>query len=247
VVKGRRPWITTLVLLGILAALAAYIFLVEARREPPPEEEALPTPAPLWEFEGGDVMGITVTKGERTTAVVRDGSAWRMTRPEEGEADSGRLDGLVHQVAGIKFTRAMDGVGDGSVGSTGGLAAFGLQEPEVRATLVLNGGTTINVGIGTENPRHTARYVQKEGDPLVYLVPIGDVDGLIKLVDEPPYPPTSAPPPSPAETPAVEPSPTLTETPAPTATPQPRPTLTPAETPTPTATPKSRPTPTPAS
>lgn len=243
--KGRRPWITTLVLLGILAALATYIFLVEVKREPPLEEGALPTPAPLWEFEGGDVMGITVTKGERTTAVVRDGSAWRMTRPEEGEADSGRLDSLVHRVAGIKFTRAMAGVGDGSAGSTGGLAAFGLQEPEVRVTLVLSGGTTINVGIGTENPRHTARYVQKEGDPLVYLVPIGDVDGLIGLVDEPPYPPTSAPPPSPAETPAVEPSPAPTETPAeiltPTATPQPRPT------PTPTATPKSRPTPTSAS
>jgi len=211
--KARRPWVTTLVLVGILAALAAYIFLVEAKREPPPEEGVLPTPAPLWEFEGGDVTKITVTRGERTTAVERSGDKWYVTAPEEGEADSSRLDGLVYRVAEMKSTRAM-AVGDGSAGLAEALAAFGLQEPEVRVTLVLSDGMTINVGVGAENPRHTARYVQKEGDPLVYLVSIGDVDGLLRLVDEPPYPPMDTPAPTPVETPD------------PTATPQPRPTPT---------------------
>ncbi|MBL7063054.1 MAG: DUF4340 domain-containing protein [Anaerolineae bacterium] len=193
----RKPWIVTLVLVGIMAVLAAYIFLVEAKREPPPEEGALPTPAPLWNFEGGDVMEITVTKGGQTTAVERDDGEWRQTRPGEGEADSARLNGLVDQVAGMKFSRALADVGD--------LSAFGLQEPEVQVTLVLSDGTTINVVVGAENPRGNARYVQKEGDPLVYLVTIGDVDGLIGLVDEPPYLPTPTLLPIPTETPTVEP------------------------------------------
>jgi len=196
-VSERKPWIVTLVLVGIMAVMAAYIFLVEAKREPPPEEGALPTPAPLWNFEGGDVMEITVTKGGQTTAVERDDGEWRQTQPGEGEADSARLNGLVDQVAGMKFSRALADVGD--------LSAFGLQEPEVQVTLVLSDGTTINVDVGAENPRHTARYVQKEGYPLVYLVTISDVDGLIGLVDEPPYLPMPTLLPIPIETPTVEP------------------------------------------
>lgn len=217
--KQRKPWIPTLVLVGILAALAAYIFLVEAKREPPPEEGASPTPAPLWEFEGRDVTAITVTKGEQTTSVERSDADWRMTAPAEGEADSVRLDGLANRVANMKFTRAMADVGD--------MAAFGLQEPEAQVTLVLSDGTTINAGIGAENPRRTARYLQKAGDPLVYLVSSGDVSELLRLVDDPPYPPTPTPPPSPPETPTVEPSPVPTETPEPTDTVEPRPTPTP--------------------
>lgn len=257
--KQRKPWIMTLALVGILALLAAYVFLVESKREPPPEEGAQPTPAPLWEFGGGDVTKITVTRGEQTTAVERDAGdvEWRMTAPEEREADSARLTGLVYRVASAKFTRAMADVGD--------VAAFGLQEPEVQVTLVLSDGTTINAGLGAENPRGTARYLQQEGDPLVYLVAIGDVDGLLRLLDEPPYPPTPTavssptPSPSPVETPTAEPSLAPTEpqaeTPEPTATPPPRPTPTAEPSPaptepeaeTPTATPPPRPTPAPPS
>ncbi|HEY74397.1 MAG TPA: DUF4340 domain-containing protein [Thermoflexia bacterium] len=189
----RKPWITTLALVGVAALLAAYIFLVEAKREPPPEEGVMPTPAPLWEFEGGDLVEITVTRREQTAAVERSGDSWRMTAPEAGEADSNRLSGLAFQVAAIKPTRALADVGD--------LSAYGLEEPEVQATLVLSDGTTINLNVGAENPRRTARYVQVEGDSLVYLITLTDVDGLLRLIDEPPYPPTPTPPPSPVATP----------------------------------------------
>lgn len=217
--RERRSWITTLVLVGLCAALAAYVFLVEAKREPPPQEGALPTPVPLWEFRGGDVMEITVTKGGQTTAVKRDTGGWRMTAPEESEADADRLDGLANRVAELKSTRAMADVGD--------LAAFGLSEPEVQVTLVFSGGTEIYLVIGAENPRHTARYVQKEGDPLVYVVSTGDLIGLLGLLDEPPYPPTPTPPPTPLETPTppagAPPTPTMTPTvpPTPSLTPTP--------------------------
>jgi len=203
----RKPWITTLVLVGIAALLAAYIFLVEAKREPPAEEGAAPTPAPLWEFEGADLVEITVTQGERTTAVEREGGEWQVTAPEEGAADSYRLDSLAYLVATMNSTRALADVGD--------LAPFGLDEPEVRATLVLSDGTTINLNIGAENPRHTARYIQIEGDPLVYLVSIGDLDELIRLIEEPPYPPTPTPPPSPLEMPTPAPPSSPLETPTP--------------------------------
>lgn len=176
--QQRKPWLPTLVLVGILAALAAYVLLVEVKREPPPEEGAQPTPAPLWEFRGSDLAQVAVTRGEQTTAVERSGDTWRMTQPQTGEADSARLDGFVYAVASMKYSRTMADVAD--------LADFGLQEPELRVTFVLSDGTTLKASVGVENPRRTARYVQKEGDALVYLVPTGDLDGLVRLVDEPP-------------------------------------------------------------
>ncbi len=183
--QTRKPWSTTLILLGVLAALAAYIFLVEAKRDPPPEPDAVPTPAPLWEFDGGAIVAITVSRGEQRTAVKGSEQAWYMTAPEAAEADSARIDGLVHQIAGMQSTRAMSGVDN--------LADFGLAEPEIQATLMLTDGTSIHLSIGTENPRHTVRYVQKDGDPLVYLVDVGALDGLLRLLDEPPYPPPPTP------------------------------------------------------
>ena len=185
--RQRRPWLATLILVVVLGGLAAYVFLVEARREPPPEEGALPTPAPLWEFNGSDVAGVTVTRAGQTTAVELAGEReWHMLKPAEGVADSARLNGFAYAVSMVRFSRAVAGVTD--------LAPYGLQEPEMQATLVLTNGTTITLNVGTENPRRTARYVQKVGDPLVYLVPTGDLDGLFRLLDEPPYPPTPTPP-----------------------------------------------------
>jgi len=191
--KQRKPWLPTIVLVGVLAVLVAYVLLVEAKREPPPEEGAQPTSAPLWEFRGSDLTQITVTKGEQTTAVERSGDTWRMLQPQAGEADSARLNGFVYRVASMTYSRTMADVAD--------LTDFGLPAPELRATLVLSDGTTIKVSVGAENPRRTARYVQKEGDPLVYLVSGGDLDGLFRLVDEPPFLPAPTPLPTPQETP----------------------------------------------
>jgi hypothetical protein len=224
---------TALVLVGILATSAACICFAGVEQEPPPKEEPSPTFAPLWTFEGGDVIGITVTRGERTVAAVRSDLEWRITMPQAGMADGARLDHLADQVAEMTVSRTMADVDD--------LAAFGLREPEARVTLVLSDGTTIDVSIGAEDPGHTARYVQRTGDPLVYLVPATGVDGLLGLVDEPPYPPaTDTSQPSPLETPTfispLSPIETPTAVP-PTATPEP-----PVETPTPKATVPSRPT-----
>jgi hypothetical protein len=117
-----------------------------------------------------------------------------MATPEEGEADSARLDSLASQMVGMSSVRAMSDVED--------LAAFGLEDPEVEVTLVLSDGMAIGLTIGAENPRGNARYMQKEGDPLVYVVtPISVLNSLIGLVSDPPYPPTPVPTQSPLPTP----------------------------------------------
>jgi hypothetical protein len=231
----RRPSsYTALVLVGILATSVACICFAGVKQELPPEEEPSPTFAPLWTFEGGDVIGITVTRGERTVSVVRSDLEWRITGPQAGMADSARLDNLADQVAGMTVSRAIPDADDP--------AAFGLQEPEARVMLALSDGTTIDVSIGADDSDRTVRYVQRTGDPSVYLVPATGVDGLLGLVDEPPYlPAPGISQPSPLETPAfilpLSPIETPTAVP-PRATPEPS-----IETPTPKAPVPLRPTP----
>jgi hypothetical protein len=208
-VAQRKPWITTLVLIGVLAVLAVVVLLV-SKQPAPPEEGAASTPVPLWTFSGDDVTAITVTMGLERVAVQHN-PRWRVLQPTEGEADEARLIDLSYKLADLRYTRALADVDN--------LADFGLQPPQVQATLAFSDGTTIDLSIGTTNPGGASRYVQKAGDPSVYLVSVSDLQGLLGLVDSPPYAPTPAPSPSPLETPTVVP----TDTPAPTRTPRPTP------------------------
>jgi hypothetical protein len=213
-VGQRKPWITTLVLIGVLAVLVVAVLLV-SRQPAPLEEGAVPTPAPLWGFEDGEVTAITVTMGLERVAVWHDAAGWRMTQPVEGEADEARLISLSYSLVDLRYTRALADVDN--------LADLGLQPAQVQATLVFSDGTTIGLSIGTTNPGGESRYVQKAGDAQVYLVSAYSLQDLLGLVDSPPYVPTLAPSPSPLETPTVELTPAPTRTPRPTPSPSPTP------------------------
>jgi len=213
-VGTRKPWITTLILVGVLAVLA--IVTVWVSRLPAPAEEGVePTAAPLWGKENQEITAITVTVGLNRVAVQHGAEGWRVTQPSEGEADEARLIGLTSSLSGLKYTRALADIGN--------LNDFGLQPPQAQATLVFSDGLTIDLTIGITNPMGTSRYVQKAGDPKVYLVSAYQLQTLLDLVQSPPYEPTPTPSPSPVETPTVEPTLVPTATPTPTKTPQPTP------------------------
>lgn len=201
----RRPWITTLVLVVVAVALGAFIFLWEREQTPPPAEPStVRTPVPMWEFGTDDLVEISAAKGERRTTVARSDGEWRVTAPEEREADSTRIDSLLRQVAGLRSNDTIEGVTS--------LDTFGLDEPEARVTLVLSDSTTFDFTIGMENVRQTDRYVQKEGDSAVYLVSRTSLTGLLDMVDDPPYPPTPTPAPETATPEEDEETPTPTPT-----------------------------------
>ncbi len=214
---GRKPWITTLVLVGVLAALTVIVLLVQ-RLPAPSGEGASLTPAPLWTFSGSDVVGITVTVGLERAAAYGGAGDWRVLQPAEGEADEARLIRLSSDLASLQYTRVLADVDN--------LAEFGLQPPQAQATLVLSDGTTLDLFIGTTNPGGASRYVQKAGDPKVYLVSAYMLQNLLDLTTSPPYAPTPIPTSGPVETPTAEPTlpPTATPTRTPRPTPSPSPT-----------------------
>jgi hypothetical protein len=225
--RQHRPWLPTVILIGIVALLVLFVIFVMPNLNPPPEPGVQPTQALLWTFESEDLVRISVTRGEQTTTVERTGMTWRVVEPSPGDADILRVYNVADQVAMMRSRILM-----------GKLANFGLTNPQAEVTLGLKDESTVSFTIGDRNPNGTHYYVQKGDDPEIHLVPASSIDGLLDMVDNPPYPPTATPPPSPIETETPE-SPTATPTKEPTQQPTEEPTQTPTadtsetETPTP--------------
>jgi hypothetical protein len=227
-VNQRKPWLPTVILLGVAVLVIAFSIWIVPLLEKPPEGGAQPTFAPLWEFDSSDLVRITVVKGLQTTTIERSGMAWQVVAPAPGEADIIRLYNLADTIANMASTRALD---------SADLVVFGLDEPTATVTLGLQDGTTLTLEIGDQNPSLTNYYVQKEGDSRVHLVAASTIGGLLDLADNPPYPATPTPLPSVVETPEASPEVTPTVSITETVTPEPSSTVTPttsAETKTPT-------------
>jgi hypothetical protein len=176
-------------MVGIVALLVLFVIFVMPNLNPPPEPGVQPTQALLWAFESEDLVRISITKRFQTTTVERTGMTWRVVEPNPGDADILRVYNVADQVAMMR-SRTL----------TGKLADFGLTDPQAEVTLGLEDESTVSFTIGDLNPNGTHYYIQKENDPEVHLVPASSIDGLLAMVDNPPYPPTPEPPPSPVET-----------------------------------------------
>jgi hypothetical protein len=186
--QRHRPWLPTVILVGIVALLVLFVIFAMPNLNPPPESGVQPTLALLWPFASEDLVSISITKGFQTTTVERSGMTWRVVAPSPGDADILRVYNVADQVSMMR-SRILKG----------DLADFGLTEPQAEVTLGLSDGTTVSFTVGDQNPNHTDYYVQKEDDPEVHLVAASSIDGLLGMVDNPPYPATPVPPPSPVQ------------------------------------------------
>jgi hypothetical protein len=175
-------------MVGIVALLVLFVVFVMPNLEPPPETGVQPTLALLWPFSSEDLVSISITKGFQTTTVERTGMTWRVAVPTPGDADILRVYNVADQVAMMR-SRILKG----------DLTDFGLTEPQAEVTLGLSDGDTVSFTIGDQNPNRSDYYVRKENDPDIHLVAASSLDGLLDMVDNPPYPPTATPPPSPIE------------------------------------------------
>jgi hypothetical protein len=200
--QRHRPWLPTVILVGIVALLVLFVIFAMPNLNPPPESGVQPTLALLWPFASEDLVSISITKGFQTTTVERSGMTWRVVAPSPGDADILRVYNVADQVAMMR-SRVLKG----------DLATFGLVEPQAKVTLGLSDEKTVSFTIGDQNPNRTDYYVQKEDDPEVHLVAASSIDGLLGMVDNPPYPATPVPPPSPVQTEMPQEIPAETPTP----------------------------------
>ena len=149
---------STVALTGVLAALAAYIFLVDAKRPAVPPKDTVFTVAP------DDISTLTVSAagGETTTLEQRDGS-WFITDPIQADADANAPSSLTSSLSTLEIERVVDE-------APADLASFGLDPARIEIAFTAQGGETQRLWLGDKTPTGTDLYARREGDPSVFLL-----------------------------------------------------------------------------
>ncbi len=148
----------TLVLLLVLLALGGYLYFVER-----PSQEREAEEKKLVSLKKDDVTGLTLTYPDRAIALEKNAEGqWRLTQPVAADADGPVVNNMLTAIAEADVTRSLDDVGDK-------LASYGLAPPEGTIALTLKQGSVPPIKIGKTTQVGSAAYLQKDGDPKVYI------------------------------------------------------------------------------
>ena len=192
-------WRNTLILVFVLFALAAYVFFVERDREPRSTAEESPTPGVrVVELDATKVVRFEIRGMASSILLVRgeQGMPWMLEAPVADEADDGRVSRAVERLTDLTARRVISETEES-------LESFGLADPQTEITLTTADGQERRLFIGGETPQGSAYYVQRPGEPTIYLIQTSIVAEIQRFV----------------ETPPVKPTPTATWTPIPTVEP----------------------------
>lgn len=188
---------TLLILFIVLIIVAAAAFLVNRRAEAPEPEPTPVTQTESVQFLEGVTMDAVIRLEVRdevqdiTLALRReeDGN-WFQTQPTTTQAISQTVNNSVSGLLNLTSRRTLSA-------DENPLSAYGLDQPLYTIALSARNeaGDTVRYVflVGNPAPTGSATYVQKEGDPRVYIVPSFNVDNLVELLTEPPIPSPTAP------------------------------------------------------
>lgn len=193
---------TTAILLAILVVIGIAVYWQDLRPEAKKEG---PKETQIFSFETKDVNRIEVTYQGKTTELRKlrreNDTKWRLTKPEEAEADYWYMEGLASRLGKMNANRALTDTGSN-------LSEFGLDRPDAMVVIDLatEGGKQQSLLIGDKSPDGSAYYVKRSDSDTVYLVNSSLVGDIIKVTTDPPKA-TPTPTPAPAVTPAPEATP----------------------------------------
>jgi hypothetical protein len=181
---------TTLILLAVLVLVAGVVYFTEFYK--PGQATVTPAasgPTMLLEVTSPAIGGITVRdalSGTQVSASRDVSGTWWLADPAGRPADPAILNPMATRLSSIYVQRVLT--------PTGSLGEFGLLTPTLSVEIASTLGP-LSFVVGDTTPSQGAYYVQKPGDPRVYLVDAGLVSELRKFAGQPPLaaPPTPAP------------------------------------------------------
>ena len=156
--RGR----STLILLLLAAALGAYIWFVEMKRDPSDDEPK--SEKVFAELEADQISALTVhaSNGD-TTTLKKDGAGWKIESPVQVPADVTEVSGVTSNLSTLDITRVIDEKPES-------LEPFGLDKPRLRLTFTAKGAArTLLLGAKTATGGDT--YAKLEDATRVFTVP----------------------------------------------------------------------------
>lgn len=167
--KGTR---STLVLLGVLVALGAYIYFVELERLP--ASETLPNEQLFGTMDADDIQTVVIRGSDGQTSLERRGPAadgeatWQVTDPIDTRADAVEVSTVIASLASVEIRRVVE------EGPIADLAPFGLAEPNVEIVFTISDSDVERtLLIGEATPTGADRYAKLGGDDRILLVEEG--------------------------------------------------------------------------
>jgi hypothetical protein len=188
-----RRWRTTLIVGGVFTALLLYVVLFEARREPPAEPGAQPSPTPasVLDINTDDVQALHIAAGDRSLSLVRQEGGWAIAPPGTGASSEAvpAESSIYWSIDEILQLQARRIVAEDATE----LAQYGLDAPAMTVTIEMTRGASEKLLVGRETPDGTAYYLQHAGDPRLYIVDHYKIQTLYDWLADPPYAPTPTP------------------------------------------------------
>ncbi len=179
------------ILLAILIGLGGYFYFFNTSEPPPEKREARVF---LWNVQMDEIEHIEVRlpREDKSEAFIKisQGSEfpWYFDDPQRSAVNTARWGGgipLLLTGPGAERLIAQNV-------TEKKLTEFGLTQPQMEITLIIEGGDIINIKVGDKTPDGNTYYVQVVGSNDVALVDFTWYDVLERLVKEPPYLPPAA-------------------------------------------------------
>jgi hypothetical protein len=157
----RPPFLGTYVAVAVLAALGAYIYFVESKREGTEKAKEK-----VFSLDKTKVEGLVLsTAGQEEVQLVRDKDGWRITAPLAAPADAAEADAVVSSLETLELEEVV-------AETPSDLAEYGLAAPRATVSLRLQGASEpLVLQVGDKTPDGSAVYARVPTAARVFTIP----------------------------------------------------------------------------
>jgi len=196
--NNQRTFVILLVGVLVLGGFVYYINVNPDVLKEPSSATAAPLPEKLLDTLPENVASFSVidrVKGITFTAVVNEKGVWQIKEPQQGDADSVRLNTAVSTLTSLYPSRTFT--------ESVNLTEFGILKPDYVVEVKQKNGATLKMEVGKKDATASGYYVRKEGAQNASLVPTAALDGVLNLPSSPPIAPPTVLPTLPGPLPSV--------------------------------------------
>ena len=159
----KHPFWKTYVAVAVAAALGAYLYFVESKREIKPDGPAKEKAFTLDKAKVEEVV-LRAAGGEEAR-VVKDGESWRLTAPLQAPADKSEVDAIVSSLETLEIEESLSQV-------PADLAPYGLAQPRATVSVRVQGAAEpLTLSMGEKTPDGGALYARRTGHAAVFTIP----------------------------------------------------------------------------
>ncbi len=158
----RSPFWKTYLALAVAAALGAYIYFVESKKEPSADGEK--KKEKVLALDRAKVKSVALAAaGADEIRLVKDKDQWQMTSPLQVAADGTEVDSVLSALESLE-------VQDVVAESPSSVGEYGLDKPKVTVAVQQDGAPT-TLQLGDKTPDASAMYARLSGKTRVFTVP----------------------------------------------------------------------------